>query len=221
MELGAESIPALDRLKQLLQSKNRSESKILFLAKNWTISPEGTEPDFSYFAVVSYPTIEWLQIQSPRDKLLITIVSPDKPTIRVDELYKFCDLLWRGDIVAVEALYLEEHIIFQSEEWRELVSRRRSFALTRLLLSHYAGQPRAQLMYKTKTVDWYNVWKWLYEADQLLEVTPLQQLPFPLPSPLCRALSQLSCGPKKAVQRRGLFWNRLQVRCEGTTSSSS
>lgn len=171
MEKG--SSPPLERLQHLLASKNRPESKVLFLAKNWTLSIG--EPDFSYLAVVCYPTLEWLQLQTPRDKLLTTLLSPEKPTIRVDELFKFSDLLYRGDIVAVEALYLEEdNIIHQSEEWKELVSRRRSFAFNRLLLSHYAGQPRAQLLYKTITVDWYNVWKWLYEADQLIQVTNIQ-----------------------------------------------
>ncbi len=146
---------------------NNLQPKIVFFARTWFSG----DPDFEYLAVICYPTTEWMKVQTPRDKLCTTLHSSQQPKFRVDEIYKFCDLLWRGDIVAVESLYLDDtHVIHASEEWKQLVTQRKCLANTRLLLSHYAGQPRSQLLHRTRTVEWYNLWKLIFEAERLLKV---------------------------------------------------
>jgi hypothetical protein len=105
------------------------------------------------------PTTVMLELPSSCD-------GASKIVVRCDELFKFGELLAHGDIAAVELLYSPTALI-SSREWEELQGQRSMYARTRMLLSHYIGLPRQQLLRRTLTVEWANVFRWLYEAERL------------------------------------------------------
>jgi hypothetical protein len=89
--------------------------------------------DFDYYAVYALRSEQWLSLETPKDKLNLTLAI-ETPRVRLDEAYKFCDLLHRGDHTVVEALFVEEPI-FESSSWKELRKSRQALSRTKAVIS--------------------------------------------------------------------------------------
>jgi len=87
----------------------------------------------------------------------------------MDEAYKFLELLWKGDILCIESLFIDSPNSYQTNEWKELKKFRNQFAYTRVFLSKYIGLARKQALYTPiNNVEWVNLWRWLFELQRVL-----------------------------------------------------